>query len=58
MSLKNKFLMYVEQQRTANATKDAKGSDSRETAEAYEKANRLKREFLDMIEQYENSSSK
>jgi hypothetical protein len=58
MSLKNKFLTYVEHQRSANSIKESKGPDSRETIEAYSKANQLKREILDMIEQYENSNSK
>ena len=58
MSLKNKFLMYAEQQRNANSIRESKGPDSRETIDAYEKANELKREILDMIEQYENSDSK
>ena len=58
MSLKNKFLVYVEHQKNANSTRDSKGPDSKETIEAYAKANQLKREILDMIEQYENSNSK
>jgi hypothetical protein len=50
--------MYAEQQRNANSIRDSKGPDSRETIDAYAKANELKREILDMIEQYENSDSK
>ena len=43
MSLKNKFLVYVEHQKNANSTRESKGPDSKETIEAYAKANQLKR---------------
>ena len=58
MSLKNKFLSYVEHQRNANAIRFEKGPNSPETVEAYAKANQLKRELLDMIEDYEIRNSK
>jgi len=58
MGMKEKFLSYVEVQRSANATNLHKGSDHPETHAAYEKANKLKRELLNIMEKYENSDSK
>ena len=52
MPLKEKFLSYVEMQRSANDCKDAYGIESEKTKEAYEKANQLKREILDALEHY------
>ena len=57
MSLKNKFLSYVEMQRSANDMRVAKGSDDPSTVDAYMKANQLKREILNLIEELENKQS-
>ena len=51
--LKDKFLSYVEQQRSANATREAYGPDDPRTVDAYMKANQTKREVLDLIEELE-----
>lgn len=53
MPLKEKFLSYVEQQRSANASREAYGPDDPKTVDAYQKANQTKREVLDLIEQLE-----
>lgn len=53
MALKEKFLSYVEQQRSANATREAYGTDDPRTVDAYQKANQIKREILDMLEHYD-----
>lgn len=57
MTLKNKFLRYVEMQRSANETKITLGAHHKDTEKAYDAANQVKREILDMIDQYENSNS-
>jgi|TARA_R110001592_G_scaffold12620_1_gene59736 hypothetical protein len=49
-TLKFKFLNYVETQRNANDIRMNRGSEHKLTIEAYESANKLKREVLDMIE--------
>ena len=51
--LKDKFLSYVEQQRSANATREAYGPDDLRTVDAYMKANQTKREILNLIEELE-----
>jgi len=51
--VKDKFLSYVEQQRSANATREAYGPDDPRTVDAYMKANQTKREVLNLIEELE-----
>jgi hypothetical protein len=53
MGLKEKFLSYVEMQRSANDYRNAHGSDDIRTVEAYQRANDTKRQVLDMIENIE-----
>ena len=53
MALKEKFLSYVEQQRSANAYKEAYGPDDPKTVDAYQRANQTKREVLSLIEEME-----
>lgn len=48
-NLKDKFLTYCELQRNANAIRHEKGIDDSNTIEAYEKANKKKREVLDLM---------
>jgi len=55
MPLKEKFLRYCEMQRSANESKIIIGHNSPQTIEAYEKANDMKREVLEMIEKYESN---
>ena len=57
MPLKERFLMYVEQQRSAEEIKCQKGPHSAETRRAYAQANDLKREVLDLIEDLNNENS-
>ena len=54
MPLKEKFLSYVEQQRSANAAREAYGPDDPKTVDAYMKANETKREVLNMIDNIES----
>ena len=49
MGLKEKFLSYVEKQRSARNYREVYGSTDPRTTLAYEKANELKREVLNMI---------
>lgn len=51
MGLKEKFLSYVEQQRSANNYREVYGPDDPKTVDAYQRANLTKREVLDLIEQ-------
>jgi hypothetical protein len=51
--LKEKFLSYVEQQRSANQAREAYGIDDPRTVDAYMKANQTKREVLTLIEALE-----
>ena len=53
MSLKEKFLMYAELQRSANSYKEAFGPDDPKTVDAYQKANEVKRNVLIDIEELE-----
>lgn len=53
MSLKNKFLRYVELQRSANDIRMTHGIDDPKTVDAYMKANEAKRNVLKMIEELE-----
>ena len=56
MGLKEKFISFCEQQKAANHEKLVKGTTHPDTIDAYEKANKLKREILEAID--ENSSYK
>lgn len=53
MPIKEKFVKYVELQRTANDYRMRLGSQDIATVEAYQKANELKREVLSEIEDME-----
>lgn len=53
MSIKEMFLVYVELQRNANATRDAHGIGSEVTRIAYDRANKQKQKVLDEIEDLE-----
>jgi hypothetical protein len=53
MSLKEKFLMYAELQRSANSYKDAFGPDDPKTVDAYQRANEMKRLVMNEIEELE-----
>ena len=55
MPLKEKFLNYVEKQRSANDVRMSKGSDHPSTVDAYQEANQLKREVLNLIEELESN---
>jgi hypothetical protein len=57
MPLKERFLLYVEQQRNAEEIKCQKGPHSPETRRAYAQANELKREVLNLIEELNNENS-
>lgn len=51
MSLKDRFILFVELQRAANAAKDANGPMHPSTIVAYGKANAVKRELVDKLDQ-------
>ena len=53
MGLKEKFLSYVEMQRNANDHRNAYGPDDIRTVEAYQKANEMKRKFINELEELE-----
>lgn len=53
MPLKEKFLSYVEMQRSANAAKEAFGFGDPRTRTAYEKANEMKKKVMNDIEELE-----
>ena len=55
MALKEKFIVFCEMQRSARETRERQGVDHPDTKEAYEKANDLKRQVLDMIEDYDQA---
>ena len=56
MGLKEQFLMYVELQRSANESKIINGPNHESTHSAYDKANKVKREILNVIEELENEN--
>ena len=56
MTLKNKFLSFVELQRCANEAKLAYGTQSPVTYESYQKANLAKRELMNMLEAIDNGT--
>lgn len=53
MSIKDRFLKYVELQRNANDYRIAHGASDIRTVEAYQKANEVKRTVLSEIEELE-----
>ena len=55
MVLKDKFLNYVEKQRCARQILLARGHEDPQTVDAYQAANQLKREVLDLIEALEDN---
>ena len=54
MGLKEKFLSYAETQRSARQTRETYGPDDPRTVDSYMKANELKREVLNMIDEVEH----
>lgn len=54
MSLKSKFLSFVQMQIAAEDTLRADGNESKQTKLAFERANQLKREVLDRIDELEH----
>lgn len=55
MGLKEKFIMFCELSKSANEVKEYKGSDHPDTIKAYEKANNMKREILEGIDEDRNN---
>lgn len=53
MAIKEKFLKYVELQRSANEYRMRLGTDDIATVDAYQRANEVKREVLSEIEEME-----
>lgn len=51
MSLKSKFLNYCELARCARNIRDTEGPMSKKTADAYERANVVKRDILDELDE-------
>lgn len=54
MGLKDKFIKFCELQNTANLERSLKGTESRDTIAAYERANQLKREILEELDENSN----
>ena len=54
MGLKEKFIKFCEQSKVANELKTARGYNDSKTLEAYEQANKLKREILEEIDENSN----
>ena len=55
MGLRSKFINFCEQSKVANEMKMVKGPEDPTTIEAYEKANKLKREILEAIDENSNN---
>lgn len=53
MSLRDKFLSYTEVERSAEEMLKALGPGDQQTIYAFEKANKMKREILNRIEELE-----
>ena len=53
MPIKEKFLSYVELQRSANDCRNAYGIDDPKTVDAYQRANEVKRIVLREIDELE-----
>ena len=56
MSVKERFLSYVEMQRSARQMREARGPNDPITIDAYQAANQVKREVLNLIEELEKSN--
>jgi len=54
MSLKSKFLSFVQMQMSAEDILRAHGNESKQTKLAFEQANQLKREVLNRIDELEH----
>jgi hypothetical protein len=54
MTLKEKFISFCELQKAANLERSLKGHEDRDTIEAYERANKLKREILEGLDENSN----
>ena len=54
MGLKEKFISFCEFQKAANHEREVKGPAHKDTINAYEKANQLKREILEAIDENSN----
>lgn len=54
MGLKAKFIVFCELSKVANEIKTVKGPDHPDTIEAYAKANDLKREILEGLDENRN----
>ena len=56
MSVKERFLSYVEMQRSARQMREVNGPNDPITIDAYQAANQVKREVLNLIEELEKSN--
>lgn len=56
MPVKEKFLSYVELQRAANEYRHAYGPDDPKTVDAYQRANEMKRQVMNLIEELESTN--
>ena len=54
VGLKDKFIKFCELQKAANLERSLKGPESRDTIAAYERANQLKREILEGLDENSN----
>jgi hypothetical protein len=54
MRLKDKFISFCELQKTANLERSLKGHEHQDTIKAYERANKLKREILEGLDENSN----
>ena len=54
MRLKEKFIKFCELQKAANFERSVKGHDHLDTIKAYERANQLKREILEGLDENSN----
>lgn len=55
MGLKEKFIMFCELSKSANESKEHKGSDHPDTVKAYAKANDMKKKILEGIDENRNN---
>lgn len=53
MPIKERFLSYVELQRNANSYRESYGTDDPRTVDMYQRANEVKREVMNAIEDLE-----
>jgi len=54
MGLKDKFIKFCEIQKAANHERSIKGHEHRDTIKVYERANQLKREILEELDENSN----